>query len=159
MDNNGWKKLAVSGLSSAAILGALVAYYEPSPTPGVPYKDVTEVPTNCQGNTKGVDLRIVYTPEQCKIIDDSNKAEDLSIVDYYVKVSLTVGQRAAFADFVHNFGASKFKTSTMLRYINEGRLRDACNELPKWKNAQGKELPGLVARRGAEQTICLIGVP
>lgn len=158
MNNASWKKLAVSGLSSAAILSALILYFEPSPTPLVPYRDVTGIATNCQGNTKGVDIRIVYTVEQCRIIDDANKADDLAVVDYYVKVPLTAGQRAIFADFVHNFGATRFKNSTILRLINSNQMRLACNGLPKWKNAGGKVLPGLVTRRSAEQVICLIGV-
>jgi lysozyme len=34
----------------------------------------------------------------------------------------------------------------------------ACNELPRWTLAGGKELPGLVKRRAAERDLCLQGL-
>lgn len=152
---NRWKKLALSGVSSAVLLSALTLYFEPSRTPGVPYQDVTGKWTNCLGNTHDVDPTLFYTPEQCKVIDGENELTDLQAIDTYVKVPLTKGQRAAFADFVHNVGSANFHHSTMLRYINAGKLHDACLQLLRWVYAGGKKLNGLVVRRNAEYQMCI----
>lgn len=149
-----WKKLAISGASSAALLAALVGYFEPSKTPGVPYQDVTGKWTNCLGNTHDVDPKLFYTPEQCKIIDGENELTDLQAIDQYVHVPLTKGQKAAFADFVHNVGSANFKHSSLLRVLNEGKYHQACAKLLDWIYAGHKVLNGLVIRRNAEYQMC-----
>ena len=152
---NRWKKLALSGAGSAVLLAALVGYFEPSHTPGIPYQDVTGKWTNCLGNTQEVDPRLFYTPEQCKVIDGENEVTDLQAIDTYVKVPLTKGQRAAFADFVHNAGSANFHHSTMLRYLNQGRYKEACDQLLRWTYAGHRKLNGLVIRRNAEYQMCI----
>jgi len=150
-----WKKIAIGGGSSIVLLSALVGYFEPSLTPGTPYKDVTGVWTNCDGNTHGVDPTIIVTPELCATINANNEKEALNSFDKLVDRPVTNNQRAAFTDIIYNIGEDKFKHSTMLRLINEGKVTEACKELLKWVYAGGKKLPGLVARRQAEYTICI----
>ena len=150
-----WKKIALSGVGSAAILAALVGYFEPSPTPGIPYQDVTGRWTNCLGNTHDVDPRLFYTKEQCKVIDGENKLGDLAAIDRYVHVPLTKNERGAFADFVHNVGSANFHHSSLLRHLNEGKIGQACGDLLQWVYAAHKKMPGLETRRRAEYTICV----
>lgn len=49
-------------------------------------------------------------------------------------------------------GCGAVKSSTLLKRLNAGENPNtvAAEELPKWKNAGGVELPGLVRRRAAE---------
>lgn len=150
-----WKKIAIGGGSSAIILAALVGYFEPSSTPGVPYQDVTGVWTNCNGNTHNVDPNIIMTVTLCGEVNDNNERQALTSLTKFVTVPLTDNQKAAFADFIYNVGEGKFKNSTMLRLINEGRVPEACKELLRWVYAGGKKMPGLVSRRQAEYTICI----
>lgn len=149
-----WQKIAIGGGSSAILLAGLVGYFEPSSTPGVPYQDVTGVWTNCNGNTHGVDPHVTMTVALCAEVNDNNEKQALTSLTKVVKVPLTNNQRAAFADFIYNVGENKFYHSTMLQLINEEKVPEACKELLRWVYAGGKKLPGLVARRQAEYTIC-----
>lgn len=159
MNAPNWKKLAAGGGSSAVLLIALLGYFEPSSTPGIPYQDITGKWTNCLGNTHEVDPKLFYTPQQCKVIDMGNQVSDMEALSYYVKVPLSTGQRAAFADFIHNVGSGNFQHSTMLRYINAGNVLGGCRELLKWVYAGGKKLSGLVTRRQAEYQLCILEAP
>lgn len=155
MNMQRWHKIALGGVSSILILTALVSTFEPSRTPTVAYRDVTGVWTNCNGNTHGVNPKEVVTPSMCAEINSYNEEQALKSLDRLVHVPLTSNQRAAFSDIIFNIGEDKFKHSTMLRLINEGKPLEACKELPHWVYAGGKKLPGLVARRQAEYTICI----
>lgn len=153
-----WKKMALSGVGSAVLLGALLGYFEPSITPGVPYKDVTGIWTNCMGNTHGVDPFMFYTPEVCKGIDDKNMLQDFTELAVYVKVPLSNGQQAAFAGLLHNVGAVKFKSSTLVKEANRGNVKGACAQLLRWVYVGGVKLRGLVRVRQAEYDMCMAGV-
>lgn len=69
-----------------------------------------------------------------------------------VLVPITQGQFDALVSFVFNLGAGNLQTSTLLRKLNARDYLGAAAELPRWKLAGGKELPGLVARRAEERT-------
>ena len=43
----------------------------------------------------------------------------------------------------------------LARLANAGDWRGACNQLPRWNKAGGREIRGLTNRRAAEQRICL----
>jgi lysozyme len=64
-----------------------------------------------------------------------------------VYVPLTQNQFDALVDFVFNFGASRFSTSTLRRLLNEGSYPAAAAEFKKWIHAGGVPVPGLIARR------------
>jgi GH24 family phage-related lysozyme (muramidase) len=53
-------------------------------------------------------------------------------------------------------------TSTAARYLRAGKLKEACNELPKWDKARVAgvlvSLPGLTKRRALEKETCLQGI-
>ena len=73
-----------------------------------------------------------------------------------VKVKLTQGMFDALVSFVFNFGASKFRTSTLLRLLNQGDYEGAEREFDKWvgrPNNNGNPLPGLVIRRDKEEDL------
>lgn len=153
-----WKKMAAGGATSAVLLGALLLYFEPSSTPGIPYQDVTGKWTNCLGNTHDVNPHLFLTSDQCKVIDGVNEEEDLLTIQKTIHLPLTEGQTAAYADFVHNVGSGNFIHSAMFRYIRMGEMKRACAELLRWTYAGGKQLPGLVIRRNAEYSMCMEGL-
>lgn len=73
-----------------------------------------------------------------------------------VKVKLTQGMFDALVSFVFNFGASKFRTSTLLRLLNKGDYEGAEREFDRWvgrPNNNGNPLPGLVIRRNKEEDL------
>ena len=94
-----------------------------------------------------------YTAQQCQDMLAEDLAAHAQALDC-IKVPLTDGQKAAFVSFAFNVGQAKFCSSTLARKANQGDMRGACAELSRWTLAGGKELPGLVRRRAAEQAIC-----
>jgi lysozyme len=108
------------------------------------------------GHTKGVRPGMVITRRQAEDYLLEDAAEALACVRKHVRASLTPHQEAALVDFVFNFGEAKFKTSTFLTLINQGRLAEVPAQLKRWVKAQTdadpelEVLPGLVKRRAAE---------
>jgi len=150
-----WKKLAISGGGAGLLLASLAGYYEG--TRYVPYQDPASplIWNNCQGNTHGVDPKKVMTPEECDGVDRGNQEAAFTSLHRLVKYPLTRNQAVSFADFIYNAGEGKFAASSMLKDINNGDVKDGCAQLLRWVYANGKKLPGLVARRQAEYTICI----
>ncbi|HII4328457.1 TPA: lysozyme [Enterobacter cloacae] len=75
------------------------------------------------------------------------------VVNRLVKVSLTQNQFDALVSFVFNLGEGNLSSSTLLKHLNSGDYLSAANELPRWVNAGGKKIPGLVRRRNAERLV------
>jgi len=138
---------------AVTLAGALAAHYEGDvPTA---YQDTAGVYTICEGHTKGVKPGDTATPEQCAEYKAADLADASDAVDACVRVPLTVGERAAYVDFVFNVGGSAFCGSTLVRKLAAGDRVGACNELSRWTHAGGKVLPGLVKRRESERELCL----
>jgi GH24 family phage-related lysozyme (muramidase) len=77
---------------------------------------------------------------------------------------LPVEVLAAFSDAAYNLGgkiACDTNNSTAARYLRDGKLIEACNQLPRWDKAKVGgalvALPGLTKRRHAELDLCLKG--
>ena len=120
------------------------------------YKDVAGVWTVCDGHT-GTDIirDKTYTDEEC----DRLLWEDLQpakrTVDNLVKVPLGEYQRAALYSFVFNVGSDAFSKSTLLKKLNIGDQRGACEEMRRWVYAGGMKWKGLQNRREMERSMCL----
>jgi GH24 family phage-related lysozyme (muramidase) len=76
------------------------------------------------------------------------------VISDTVSVPLNQNQNDALVSFVYNVGGGNFRSSTLLRLLNDGNYASVPAELKKWTKAHdnGKlvELPGLVKRRAAE---------
>lgn len=148
--------LAKVGAGTIALLVPLVMYFEG--TVEKTYADPIGILTACTGHT-GPELKKgqTFTPEQCREMlyqDLLKHADDIDCI----KTTLNDAQKAAFISFGFNVGKQKLCASTLAKKANAGDLVGACNELRRWTLAGGKELPGLVARREAERSLCLRGV-
>lgn len=75
------------------------------------------------------------------------------VVSRLVEVDLSEDQFSALASFVFNIGGTNFSNSTLLSLLNEGAYDAAAEEFPRWVKANGRLLPGLVARRACEQAL------
>lgn len=64
----------------------------------------------------------------------------------------------ALVSFTFNIGYSNFKNSTLLKFINQGKIAEAASQFERWVYAKGKELPGLVKRRKKEKELFLAPV-
>lgn len=120
-----------------------------------PYYDPVPVLTYCYGDTDRKDLKSQYTVQECDGLLEARLKKEIDFVQASTKTKLTSQQLAAFASFVYNVGEGNFLKSTLLKKLNAGDIVGACNELPRWTYAGGKQLPGLVSRRATEKSLCL----
>lgn len=123
------------------------------------YLDVVGIPTICYGHT-GPDVRLGQTlsDEECLRLLGQDLGYALRVVNKAVTVPMTQEREGALGSFVMNVGAGAFRDSTLLRKLNAGDTRGACDEMRRWIYADGKEWDGLVHRREVERKYCLVGV-
>lgn len=128
------------------------------------YKDPVGIPTICYGETKGVRMGDTKTKEEC----DTMLAQRLLQFRAELAVcapSLTsrpAPTQAALVSWAYNVGTPAACKSTLVRKLNAGDLRGACNELNKWVYATKAgvriKLRGLETRRAEERELCLLGL-
>lgn len=145
-----------SALAAAAV--ALVGGFEGLRT--YAYRDPIGIPTICFGETRGVKMGDRATPAECKSMLRDRLAEFETGMTKCIREPDRVPDPsfAAFLSFTYNVGEGAFCKSTLVRKLNAGDLRGACNELSKWDRAAGIRLPGLTKRRQEEHALCLQGV-
>ena len=84
----------------------------------------------------------------------------LAQLDSVVKVPyIYEWQKEALTDFTFNVGIGNVKSSTLIKLVNQGRHKAACEQLSKWVKAGGKTLKGLVTRRANTMPYCLGELP
>jgi lysozyme len=149
------RKVAISAAVLASLV-TLVGTFEGLRTTA--YRDPVGVPTICFGETRHVYMGETISPDQCKQMLGSRLTEFARGVDACLRLPTPDKTFVAFVSFAYNVGTGAFCSSTLVRLANAGDLTAACNELPKWANAGGHPLPGLVTRRAEERTLCLQGV-
>jgi lysozyme len=72
-----------------------------------------------------------------------------------VRVPLHQHEYDAFLSLAYNIGSGAFCASTLVRLLNDGRYREACEQILRWDKFQGRPLRGLTLRRQAERRQCL----
>lgn len=153
------KQVAAGGV--AAVLASAAAFV--GPWEGLrtdAYLDRIASPavwTVCYGETRGVAPGDRFTPEEC--------ADKLAAAlgEYRDKVSACVpalpfqpeGVQVALVSWAYNVGTGAACGSTLARLANAGDWRGACNQLPRWNKAGGREVRGLTNRRAAERNLCI----
>ena len=125
------------------------------------YNDTGGILTVCYGSTSQVEKGKKYSLDECRARLDNDMLDAIRTVDRCVP-GLPDHVLAAFGDAVYNIGpriACDTSKSTAARLLKQGRLPEACQELPKWNKANvgGSmvPLPGLTKRRKAEMAVCL----
>ena len=155
------RSLAALSLSAAALVGIVLheGYSDRAiiPVPG-------DVPTIGFGTTAGVKPGDTITPPQAlaRALVDVQQFE--GAIKTCVTVPLTQNEYDAYVSFAYNVGSQAFCQSTLVKKLNLGDFKGACDELLRWRFFQGKDcaLPenrrlcgGLVKRREAEYRQCL----
>jgi lysozyme len=69
--------------------------------------------------------------------------------------NLTDNAFSALISFCYNLGVGAFHGSTMLKLINQNKITEAADQFSLWIHVDGKEVPGLLRRRLAEQKLFL----
>jgi lysozyme len=109
--------------------------------------------TRIKGNP--VQMGMMITTDEANILleEDLKLFEDA--VNHLVKVFLNQNQFDALVSFVYNVGVGNFRSSTLLRLLNEGKYIQAAEQFLRWNKAKGKVLPGLIRRRTEEMMLFL----
>jgi lysozyme len=120
------------------------------------YQDSVGVWTIGYGHT-GADVHpgLTISQQQASALLLNDVASAVATVNRLVSVPLTQNQFDALVDFVFNAGAGNFSGSTLLRELNAGDYAAAAAQFARWVHAGNQILPGLVARRKAEQDLFL----
>ena len=125
------------------------------------YLDPVNLPTVCVGRMdKKLKLGQKFTIDECMemLAEDWKKHQEQ--LDRAVKVPYkSVWQQQALTDFTFNLGIGNVQSSTLLKLLNQGKHKEACEQLTRWVKAGGKTLAGLVKRRNKEMPYCLGDLP
>jgi lysozyme len=138
---------------SVAAASAFVAPWEGLRTTA--YRDPVGVLTVCIGETKGVKVGDTYTVAECRAMLDVELRAYAAALGKCLHVKVPEGVAVSFLDLTYNVGAGAVCRSTLVKKANAGDLFGACDELPRWNKAGGRELPGLTNRRRAAHELCI----
>ena len=152
-----FNKLIAAGLSTAlALVGFNIAQHEGEEFTG--YLDPVGVQTACYGHTETAVVGKEYTEDECVVLLSKDINDHDAQLMSVITVDISPGEHSAYLSFHYNVGAGNFKSSTLLRYLNQNMRVEACNELSRWVYAKGRKIQGLVERRKKEREMCLNGV-
>lgn len=149
---------AVTGFAGLALAVAVIAPHEGLRTDA--YQDVVGVWTVCYGETRGVQPTDSFTVAEC----DAQLAKAIQEFQTGLRRCmkpvgpLAVETEVAFVSWAYNVGLGAACKSTLVRLVNAGDLRGACNQLPRWNRAGGRVWKGLTNRRASERRLCLSGL-
>jgi lysozyme len=109
------------------------------------------------GTTANVTKNMVVTEAQAERLLQSDLRKFETTVNSSVKVPLTQDQFDALVCFTYNVGSGAFKSSTLLKVLNQGRYDLVADQLMRWNKAGGKVLAGLTKRRASEASLFTTG--
>lgn len=157
LETGGKLGLAVGGLALAV---TFVGSWEGLRVKAYPDRLAANIPTVCYGETRGVKLGDQYTKAECDAMLAKALIEFESGLDKCMKppAALPVETKVAFVSWSYNVGVGAACKSTIVKLVNRGETRAACDQLLRWTKAGGKVVQGLVNRRGAERDLCIAGL-
>jgi lysozyme len=122
------------------------------------YKDSVGVTTICYGVTnvdRPVHMGDKYDVAQCKemLLEDLPRYD--AMVQKCVHVDMPPHRHAAIVSFTYNVGQGNLCKSSVARYLNAGKVNEACNALLLYNRGGGRVIKGLDNRRHAERLWCL----
>ena len=105
------------------------------------------------GHTLNVKKGDVCTLEQAEawLRQDIEWAENT--VNCHCKIELNENQFSALVCIAFNIGEGNFNSSTLLKNLNLGKVKDASNQFEIWDKQRGKVLDGLLKRRLEEKAL------
>ena len=105
------------------------------------------------GHTKGVKAGDKITERESRHLFHSDLNQFKKELVKVVKVPVTQGQFVALMSILFNIGLPNFRSSTLLKKLNEGDYEGCALEFPRWKYSNGVVIRGLLNRRKAEKAL------
>ncbi|MCD9504537.1 glycoside hydrolase family protein [Photobacterium phosphoreum] len=125
------------------------------------YQDPIGVWTACFGETAGIKPGDTFTREQCESMLSSSLDQHNAPIAQ-IPQQLPPRVHLASLDMAYNIGTGAFSQSTMYRYLLNADYESACNQIPRWRFAGGRDCAiksnncyGIVNRRAVVQQLCL----
>lgn len=114
--------------------------------------------TCCYGHTgPEVKMGMKFSPDVCEAFLLKDVTHFADGVRKLLNRDPEQNQFDAMVSLAYNIGLGNFGKSTVLRKFNEGDIISSAKGFMLWTKAAGKELPGLVTRRAAEQALFQLG--
>ncbi|MEO1445446.1 MAG: lysozyme [Cyanobacteria bacterium J06635_11] len=120
------------------------------------YRDAVGIWTIGYGTTRGVRPGMQISKEKAEEFLQADLTRFEKAINDAVKVPINDNQFSALVSFTYNVGSGAFRSSTLLRLLNQRHdLRSTANQFPRWNRAGGRVLSGLTRRRNAEKGLFL----
>lgn len=152
-----------AGATLAALTAGITANWEGfAPVATHERIDPPSVITYCYGRTNYDDPNLKVGDRCTK--DEGKKFLASDLEDKYLPPiracihdfdHLPIWRQAAFLDASYNLGSGTVCKSSMVRKLNAGDVRGACDAFLLYDRANGKVIRGLELRREAERELCL----
>ena len=149
--------LAALSLSASGLVGIAVfeGYRETAYVPVA--GDVTTIGFGTTRHADGSPVQVGERTDPIRAL--TRKLDDVRRFEGALKTCVTVPlhqhEYDAFLSLAYNIGSGAFCASTLVRLLNDGRYREACEQILRWDKFQGRPLRGLTLRRQAERRQCL----
>ncbi len=115
------------------------------------YKDIKGVWTIGYGHTgPEVHEGLVWTQQQAETALANDVMWASIVVNRLVTYPINQNEFDALVDFTYNVGASAFASSTMLRNLNAGDIKNAALQFAEWDHVKGQVVADLLRRRQTE---------
>ena len=146
------RKSATAAALAVAVIGGFeglrqTAYPDPA-TRGNPW-------TICYGHTGHVTPGDRASISECKVLllADLDRAD--TAIESCLHVQMPETREVAVLSLAHNIGAGGVCKSSVVRELNAGNVRAACDAFLLYNRAAGFVMPGLTNRREQERRLCL----
>lgn len=123
------------------------------------YSDISGFHTIGYGHKQtGLSEFRTITQAQAEQLFENDVTDAECVVRNLVTVPLTQNQFNALVSFVFNLGGSAFRSSTLLKLLNQKKYLEAANQFPRWcygrdKDGKAVQNKGLLNRRNAEKEV------
>ena len=120
-----------------------------------PYMCPARVLTVGIGSTGNVQNHRYSDTEIAEMRITDLRAAEKCVNQYANGQAMNVNQFSAITSFTFNAGCGALQKSTLARYATRKQWPEMCSQLKRWTYGGGRELPGLVKRRGDEYRLCM----
>lgn len=100
-------------------------------------------------------MEITEEEAQAKLEQEIDRIEPL--LAGLLKVQVNPGQWDALVMLVFDFGFARFRSSMLLRHVNNGDFERAATEFPKWNQLGGRPNATMMRRRDIDRQVFLSG--
>tara|TARA_R100000988_G_scaffold48262_1_gene23619 strand:- start:1087 stop:1563 length:477 start_codon:yes stop_codon:yes gene_type:complete len=114
------------------------------------YQDSVGVWTIGYGTIKGVKEGDQINQDEAEHLLQEEMPEYEGYINKMINVPLNQNQFDALCSWVFNLGPTNLQSSTLLKFLNEGKYDEVPDQIVRWNKAGGQVLKGLVKRRQAE---------